>query len=204
MNSYYRLVLAKREDGSYYTGAVQLGSIVEINVGIVVGCMPVIRPAVLSRSADLMRLFSVRSLFSPFPSSLRSSKRAAASSEQDPKGTPTRRERAGKPHLETQILNGADGDGRFMSSVGNTTRTQRSWLSRTKLGLGTWTGGRSHQGAATTDATACTEVHHNTHHPVPDDNIIVTTCLSLDSHGIQHEELHKHSTLRTEKISNMV
>ena len=163
--------------------------------------MPVIKPAVLSRSADLLRLFSVWSLFSPFSSRPRSSKRATMSTEQYPKGKPSSK-RAGKPYLETQILDGANGDGRFMSSMGNTTGTQRSWLSRTMLG--TWTGNRSHQNVPTTDATACTEIHHNNHHHIPDENIIMTTCVSSDSHGIQGEDLHKHDTLQTEKIRDMV
>lgn len=147
------MVLAIKEDKSYYTGSVQLGSIVEINVGIVVGCMPVIKPAVLSRSADRLRLFSVRSLFSPFSLRLTSSKGAAVSSEQYPKGKPSSK-RAGKPYLETQILTSVNGDRTSMSSIGNKTGTQHSWLSRSMLGR--WAGNRSHQNLATTDATACT------------------------------------------------
>lgn len=155
--------------------------------------MPVIKPAVLSRCEDFLRLFSVRSLISTFSLRLTSSQRAAVSSGRYPK----------EPYLETQILNGADGDGRFMSTIGNKTGTQRSWLSR--ITLGGWAADQSHQPLSSTDATAWTDTHHNNHHQISDEVILMTTRVSSESHGIiQDEELHRDDTLQGQKIRDSV
>ncbi|KAF7512410.1 hypothetical protein GJ744_001345 [Endocarpon pusillum] len=64
INSYYRVVLARTGDTTYFTAPVLLASITEINVGIVVGCMPVIQPTLMSGFAKTFHLAHVHSLFS--------------------------------------------------------------------------------------------------------------------------------------------
>ncbi len=200
---YYRVLLKTRQDTTYNTAPVQLGSIVENTVGIIVGCMPVIQPAIISRCTKACRLFSLRSLVSRFSSRLRSSKLAAASSEKSPKDEASSK-RIGRPYLETQILQGADGEGKFMTAAGKATGTRPTWLSRTILG--TWTSGRTvginTSAIGTTTTTNAIPCHQQ--HQVYNDSITVTTYLSSESHSSQEQGLNNHGVLQANEIQSMV
>jgi hypothetical protein len=175
INAYFRVVLSTKDDATYYLAPVLVGCIVEVNVGIVVGCMPVISAALLSRFAKAFHVSSLRSFISRLSFNSRSSKRGGASSDKFQQ-LEASNEKNNKPHLETRILEGADGKGKFMN-------TQRSWLSRSLLG--TWT---------STD-------HNHTMSSTTDDS--VTLPLSR-LHRRPEQQRHKNYVLEAEEIRNVV
>lgn len=183
-----------KQDTTYNTAPVELGSIIENTVGIIVGCMPVIQPAIISRCAKACHLFSVRSLISRFSSKFRSSKATTTGSEKYPKEDASSK-KSGAPYLETAILHGADGKGEFMSSVETKKEPQRSWLSRSRNLLGTWTSGRAYGNPTTTNVTN-----------LSDQNILTTTSISTISQNdsSQRRDLDRHYMLQVERIRNMV
>lgn len=156
--------------------------------------MPVIQPAIISRFAKACRLFSVRSLISHFSSKFRSSTEAATGSEKSPKEDASSK-RIGKPYLETEILHGADGNGKFMSNVETKKDPQSSWLSRSRNLLGTWTSGRTNDNHTTANGTQ-----------LSDQNIMTTTSISSGSHSnsSQGRDTDRHYMLQGERIRNMI
>ncbi len=191
---YYRVLLKTKQDTTYHTATVELGSIVENTVGIIVGCMPVIQPAILSRCAEACHLFSVRSLISRFSSKFRSSKDTATGSENSPKEEASSK-RIGRPYLETGILHGADGKGNFMSVVETKKEPQHSWLSRSRNLLGTWTSGLTNDNHNTANGTQTS-----------DQNIMTTTSVSSNSHissSTQQRDTDRHYILQGERTRNM-
>ena len=127
VNVYYRVLLKKEQDTTYNTATVQLGSIIDNTIGIIVGCLPVIQPAIISCCAKACRLFSIRSLISRISSKSRASIAAATGFEKSPEEDASSK-RIGRPYLETEILHGADGEGKFMSSIETNKDPLRSWL----------------------------------------------------------------------------
>jgi hypothetical protein len=195
INVYYRVLLKNKPDTTYNTAPVELGSIVENTVGIIVGCMPVIQPAIISRCAKACRLFSARSLISRFSSKLRSSTNAATASEKSPKEAASSK-RISRPYLKTEILHGADGNGKFMSSVETKKDPpQRLWLSRSRNLLATWTSGRTNENHTTVNDTQ-----------LSDQNIMTTSTISSDSHrdSSQGRDPDRHYMLQGERMRNMV
>lgn len=71
VNSYYRVVLYKTSDAMWHTVPVLLTSLVEINVGIIVGCMPALKPFIqtnLVKSLQLLSFSHIRSRLHMFRS----------------------------------------------------------------------------------------------------------------------------------------
>jgi hypothetical protein len=135
---------------------VLLASIVEFNVGIIVGCMPVIQPAIASRFVKACQLSSVRSLIFRLSFKSKLSKESPGNSDQyrDDK-------RYGQPYLKTEILHGADGDGRFMNTM----------LYSTTAAL-----------------TTNNDPTHHRHQESSNENILVMTRVSSDCHTSQERE----------------
>jgi hypothetical protein len=112
ITAYYTIAyLRKRDDGSYWSAVVLITAIVELNVGIVVGCMPVIQAALLSRFAKTLRFSFVRSLISHLSFQNKAYDRAVVSP-----GQYQELNMNGKPFIQTDVLQGADGKGNFMNS----------------------------------------------------------------------------------------
>jgi hypothetical protein len=181
--------LSRKADATYYTAPVLLASIVEINVGIVVGCMPVIQTTILSHFSKAWRISSACSLILRLFLNLRASTRAATCSEHH-----QNEKRSGKFYLEAEILHGADGEGRFMTSMESSTGTQRSWLQRSRTRLGTWTS-RWNKGSNTA-----------TDYQLSNSSIMITTSISSDIHSSTRgdRDLHKHYMLQGERVPNIV
>jgi hypothetical protein len=178
------VLLARTKDTTYYTAPVLLASIVEFNVGIIVGCMPVIQPAIASRFVKACQLSSVRSLIFRLSFKSKLSKESPGNSDQyrDDK-------RYGQPYLKTEILHGADGDGRFMSTIGTKSGTRRSWFRRSIMGTRRNNGSMNTMLYSTTAAlTTNNDPTHHRHQESSNENILVMTRVSSDCHTSQERE----------------
>ncbi|ERF69952.1 hypothetical protein EPUS_05496 [Endocarpon pusillum Z07020] len=198
VNSYFRVILTQTLDLTYATAPVLLISIVEINVGIMVGCMPVIQPAIINRVINFFNIAFIRSLLSRLSfSSKASSREVVEGSTQVPKASD-------KPHLETRILHGVDGNGNFIrNTAGDGMNTQRSWFRRAMLG--TWTTRRNNSNyndiASGIGSTRATNSHH---FPTSDDNIVVMTSISTDARSSQEHDPHRQYLQHAERVRNLV
>lgn len=203
VNSYFRVLLATTLDLTYVTAPVLLISIVEINVGIIVGCMPVIQPAIFGRFLQACRLPSLRSLFSRLTLKSHPSRHAAAggSSTQLQPEKPK-----GKPYLETRILHGADGRGNFMTTVDDGASKRRSFFSRKVFG--TWTAGRRDRDHATTGmgltSSDTTRAINHRDQQGSNDHIVVTTNFSTDGRSSQENDPHRQYLQQAERTRNLV
>ena len=112
MNGYYRAMLSRTTDITYWVGPVLLADIVELNIGILVACMPAIQPAIFGRVFQ----------FSPEGPSLKRiiSRLSLGPKTSSREGNSSKADESGKPYLETRILGNARGRGKFMSTVDNT------------------------------------------------------------------------------------
>jgi hypothetical protein len=207
VNSYFRVLLATTSDITYITAPVLLISIVEINVGIIVGCMPVIQPSIFGRFFRACRFSSIRSLFSRLTFKSSPSDHDAGSSTQ------FQQEKAkGKPYLETRILHGADGKGNFMTTADDGSSKRRSWFGRKMLG--TWASGRNNKDNDTTTATTTTNIGlastHTTHainHPhlqSSNNDSMVATNFSSDGRSSQEHDPHREYLQQAERTRNLV
>ena len=143
-------MLSRSKGTTYYTAIVLITSIVEINVGIVVGCMPVIQIAMLRKLSKFLRLPSFRSFVSRISTRQKSST-SGANGGQEPKGHVH-----GAPYLETRIINGADGRGNF---IRNTSKSGvRGWWWGTNRGTTerTWGSSQATNMDSTVSATTIT------------------------------------------------
>jgi hypothetical protein len=162
---------------------VLLAAIVELNVGIVVGCMPVIQRTILSHLGKALRFSGVRSLISRLSSKANAFNRRAmnpgASQEWSMKG---------RPHIQTDILQGVDGKGKFMSS----------WLSRSRGLMGTWASGRNESDRTTAIGTQSSL-----------NDIVMATSISshsrCDSNSTQEQDTDKDDIrIQTQTMRDMV
>lgn len=103
-------------DKTYWTAPALLASIVELDIGIIVGCMPVIQVILIRRFAKISQLSPFRCLTKRLFRA-RSKASTGGAVENGPDLTEIGN---GRPYLETEILHGADGEGNFMSGVAGT------------------------------------------------------------------------------------
>ena len=180
--------MLKSSDKTYWTAPALLASIVELDVGIIVGCMPVIQ-------VILIRRFTKISQSSPFRCLTKRLFRARSKASTGgvvEYGPDLTENRNGRPYLETEILHGANGEGNFMSSVKARTGPQSSWLSRSCRAMGTWTRGQSN---TTTAGTL-----------LSDQSILVTNCVSsaVSSHIDLEEDPNRHYMVHVQDIENVI
>jgi len=183
MNAYFTLAyLRKGDDGTYWSAVLLITGIVELNVGIVVGCMPIIQATILSRFSKAMRISGVRSLISRLSSKTKSYNRGGLKP-----GESQEWKMNGIPNIKTDILQGVDGKGKFMGS----------WLSRPRALMGTWASGRNETDRTTRAGTQQTS---------PND-IVMTTCISSHSrcNSSQEQDTDKVDIItQTQAMRDMV
>ncbi|KAF7512727.1 hypothetical protein GJ744_000294 [Endocarpon pusillum] len=183
--------MLKSPDKTYWTAPALLASIVELDVGIIAGCMPVIQVTLIRRFAKISQL-------SPFRCLTRRLFRARSEAttggvvEYGPDLTGNG---YGRPYLETEILHGADGEGNFMSSVRAQTDPQSSWLSFPFRAMGTRTRGQSNKNNPTAAGTLRS-----------DHGGLVTNYVSSagSSHIDREEEPNRHYMVHVQDIENVV
>ncbi|KAL8840528.1 MAG: hypothetical protein Q9176_003855 [Flavoplaca citrina] len=123
INSYYRVKLARTKDEMWDTVPVIITSIIEINVGIIVGCMPYLAPIMRNGTSKVLRAWShIKTVMTErFPLRKRSKM-------QDYSLTQIGSGKGADAYLETRVLGGADGKGKFLqpSTIQNKSWWQRS------------------------------------------------------------------------------
>lgn len=131
LNSYFRVKLQETADTMRVTAPVITTSVVEINVGIIVGCMPYLAPIMRTGILGLVQVCSltnIRSIFTEHMPFLRTSKKFAnEATDQPASASALGSENA---YLETHMLGSVDGKGKFLQSG---TFPQKSWLQRSAL-----------------------------------------------------------------------
>lgn len=102
----------------------------------------------------------------------------------------------GTPYVQTEILHGADGKGKFMSSFEAQKSAQRSWLSCSRSLLGTWASGRNNNNGNTTAIGT----------QLSNQDIMMTASISSHSHynSNQDQDYNMDYVLQISKIRNMV
>jgi hypothetical protein len=185
ISTYYWVVWARSSDKTYRLGAALLASVVELNVGIVVGCMPVIQPALFSRFAELYRLSFFQSLTSRFFKPNRTPVSCGQYQEE-------------RPYLETRILHGANGEGKFMSSVQAPVRIQRSLPSPSRSAFSARTSWRNHIVNNINNTAIGTQIS--------DQSMMMATSISSACHSNinQDRDPNLQYMLQVERIRNMV
>jgi len=111
------------------TVPVIITSVIEINVGIIVGCMPYLAPMMRTGVLGFVRVCSltnIRSALTKHIPILRTSKRLSNEST-DHLAIPSSDRDA---YLETRMLGSVDGKGKFLQSG---TFPQKSWLQKSAL-----------------------------------------------------------------------
>ena len=149
ISTYFWLIMLQSSDKTYWTAPALLTSIIELDVGIIVGCMPVIQVALLRRFTKIFQLSPLRSLRKRFLLARSKAPSGGAVSY----GPNISENGIGRPYLETDILHGADGEGNFMSSVEAPPDPQSSWLLFPCRPTRTWTLGRSKKKITRTTST---------------------------------------------------
>lgn len=143
INSYYRVKLVRSKDRMWDAVPVIITSIFEINVGIIVTCMPYLAPMMRSGTAKLAITYSnLRTrlvVYNPLRKNISS---GVIHDEGKPDESTTGAAKTPRAYLETRMLNGVDGRGKFLQSG---TVQQKWWWQRGMLG--------SHSGGGNT--TTC-------------------------------------------------
>jgi hypothetical protein len=159
-------------------------------MGIVAGCMPVIQPTLSSRFAKAVRLPSFRSLI--LRVFVQFSRTAVSRNQNRQEG------RKGRLYLETEILHGVDGNGKFMSSVESPEVTQYTLLSPPRSPFRTWASGRNNNSNINNTAIGT---------QISDQSMMVTmTSIVPDSHSniSQERDPNRQYMLQVDRIRNMV
>lgn len=122
INSYYRVKLERAGDKMWNTIPVIITSIFEINVGIIVGCMPYLAPMMRNGTSRVLHTWChIKTVMTErFP--LRK-----WSKMQDYSLTQIGSGKAADAYLETRVLGGADGKGKFFQP---STLQNKSWWQR--------------------------------------------------------------------------
>ncbi|KAL8962327.1 MAG: hypothetical protein Q9193_001248 [Seirophora villosa] len=143
INSYYRIELVRSKDRMWDAVPVIITSTFEINVGIMVACMPYLAPMMRSGTSKLARTYSnLRTRLAVHNPLGKNVSRGAIFDEGKPDESTTGAAEIPRAYLETRMLNGVDGKGKFLQSG---TVQQKSWWQRGMLG--------SHSGGGNT--TTC-------------------------------------------------
>ncbi|KAL8655964.1 MAG: hypothetical protein Q9210_000561 [Variospora velana] len=125
VNSYYRIKLERTKDKMWDTVPVLITTTIEINVGIAVGCMPYLAPMMRSGTSKLARTYSsLKTMLAVYiPVRKKAAGQLIFEGDQPEKSTSGAR-KAPRAYLETRMLHGADGKGKFLQSG---TFQQKSW-----------------------------------------------------------------------------
>ncbi|KAL8897141.1 MAG: hypothetical protein Q9192_002730 [Flavoplaca navasiana] len=119
INSYYRVKLERASDHMWDIIPVIITSIFEINVGIIVGCMPYLAPMMRSGTSKVLRAWShIKTVMTerfPFRKRFKT---------QDYSLTQIGSGKAADAYLDTRVLAGADGKGKFLQP---STLQNKSW-----------------------------------------------------------------------------
>lgn len=132
LNSYFRVRLQETTDTMRVTASVIITSVIEINVGIIVGCMPYLSPIMRTGILGIVKVCSlthIRSIFTEHMPFLRTSHKFANEATEHPANASALGSDR-NAYLETQMLGSVDGKGKFLQS-GNF--PQKSWLHRSAL-----------------------------------------------------------------------
>ncbi len=114
------------------TAPVLITSIFEINVGIIVGCMPHLAPMMrkgVLKLAHVCSISNIRSFLTEHLPFLRTSKRLTDEPTDDLANSPDLSSDH-KAYLETKMLGSVDGKGKFVKSG---TFPQRGWLQKSTM-----------------------------------------------------------------------
>lgn len=119
INSYYRWKLAQTLEPLWDTVPVFITSTIEINIGIIVGCIPYLAPLIRNGYSTLTRTWAHLQTIAIRRISLGEGSKGRKESR-----TQLRAKDVSGPVIETRILGGADGKGKFLQSR---TLQQSSW-----------------------------------------------------------------------------
>lgn len=107
------------------TVPVIITSIIEINIGIIVGCVPHLAPMMRNVYSTLVRTCGhIKTIVTERVSLWGRSRSGNTSPTENPAGSDSGQKRAPGAYLETRILGGVDGKGKFLQSG---TLQPKSW-----------------------------------------------------------------------------